>query len=249
MAQPQHGVARHMRQRRMARMPLKSDIKPGAGRHHRPLMHRHRAHRQARPIVPAKDAVHRETLEQPIGNHRPRAATPLLRRLEHQLHRAGPGGVIQQQLGRAQQRRGMAVMAASMHHARNGARPGQRQIGLLDRQRIHISAQPHRPIRPLPAAPPQGRHHTMAAHAGGDLAHPQFAQFLDHKGRSVLLVQREARMGVEVTSPLGEAMMQRCIHVARLRGPARLAQCIHRRFSNAPFTFCLHSGRTTPGGG
>ena len=71
----------------------------------------------AGPVVHAEHRVHRELLEQAVLDHLARAAAAFFGRLEDQVHGAVEIAVLRQVLGRAQQHRGMAVVAAGVHLA------------------------------------------------------------------------------------------------------------------------------------
>ena len=76
------------------------------------------AHRQAGTVVHAVDRVAGKTLEQPVLQHLQRAAEAFLGRLEDEVHRAVEVARLRQVFRRAQQHRGVAVMAAGVHPAR-----------------------------------------------------------------------------------------------------------------------------------
>ena len=198
MPRRDHGVAREVRQRRVPGMAVEDDLEARARRHHGAVMHGDGPRRQARPVVPAEDALHREALEQPVGDHVARAAAAFLGRLEDQPHRAGPVRVVQQHARRAQQRRGVPVMAAGMHHARHGRLPGQVLVLLLDGQRIHVPAQAHGPVA---AAAPQRGDDTVPAHARGDVGHAHLLQPGDDEGRSIAFMEGQSRVRVQMTPP------------------------------------------------
>ena len=101
---------------------------------------RKRADRNARAVMHAVDLLDAEAVHQPVLDHRLGARAALFRRLENHHRIAGEIARLGEIARRAQQHRGMAVMAAGMHLARRLG--GVRQIGLLlDRQRIHVGAQ------------------------------------------------------------------------------------------------------------
>ena len=82
-----------------------------------PSLQRELAHRHARPVVRAEDGLHRELVEQAVLHHLARAAAAFFGRLEHQVHGAVEVAVLAQMLGRRQQHRGVAVVAAGVHLA------------------------------------------------------------------------------------------------------------------------------------
>jgi len=102
---------------------------PTAG-HDRPGARGDHAHRQPRGGVQRVDGVAREALEQAVLEHRGRPAQALLRGLEDDVHRAPEVAVGGQPASRPEQHRGVAVVAASMHHAGCTRRVGE--AGLLD---------------------------------------------------------------------------------------------------------------------
>ena len=118
MRRGHHRVARQMRQGGVAGTALDAELDASARGHHGAVVHRDGAGFEARPVVVAEDPLHREALEQAVGDHALRAAAAFLGRLEHEVHRAGPRRVLLQQRRGAEQRGGMAVMAAGVHHAR-----------------------------------------------------------------------------------------------------------------------------------
>ena len=81
---------------------------------------------------------------QAVLDHQPGAGMPFLARLEHEFD--GPGELVAmavQQMHRLHQHRGMRVMAAGMHAARDLA--GEVEPGFLrHRQRVHVAAQQDR---------------------------------------------------------------------------------------------------------
>ena len=156
----------------------------------------------------------------PSAQHGARPAIALLRRLKHQLHRAGPVLLARQQRRRAEQAGGMAVMPAGMHHARLGGGIGRTAL-LGDRQRVHIGAQSHaaigvspgdgRPPRPLPPTPV-----TKSI--------PKLGQTLRHEGRRGRFLQREFRVGVKMTPPPRHRGSQSGCRSRRLQGLSVIGQ-------------------------
>ena len=95
---------------------------------------------------------------------------------------------LRQQRRGAEQRRGVAVMAAGVHHAGIGGGVGDAG-GLGDRQRVHVGTQADAAIG---CRRGDRRHHAMAADAG-DEAHAKFAQPSLDEGGGLLFVQRQFR--------------------------------------------------------
>ena len=87
----------------------------------------------------------------PVVDHRLAAGAAFFGRLENHHGGAGEIARLGQITRRAQQHGGVAVMAAGVHLARHGRLVGQAG-GLLDRQRVHVGAQPdglaRAPLRP-----------------------------------------------------------------------------------------------------
>jgi hypothetical protein len=92
--------------------------------------------------VHAIDFLNAEPLDQSVLDHGERAGGALLRRLENDDRGAGKVTRLGEISGGAQQHRGVPVMAAGMHLAGNGRLVRQARF-LLERQRVHVSAQPN----------------------------------------------------------------------------------------------------------
>ena len=137
----QNGIDAFVRTRRMSAQPFDLDV-DGIGRgHDRTGPDRKRADRNSRTIMHAVDLIDGEAVHQPVLDHRGGARAALFRRLKDHDRIAGEIPGLGEIAGRAEQHRGMPVMAAGMHLARRLG--GVRQLGrLLDRQRIHVGAQP-----------------------------------------------------------------------------------------------------------
>ena len=101
-------------------MPLKVTVQTSLAARNGPLRVAKLPDRQAGRVVHAIDGVDREPLEQPLLDHRPAAAEPLLRGLEDEMHVAAEIAVLGEIARRAEQHRGMAVVAAGVHLAGNG---------------------------------------------------------------------------------------------------------------------------------
>ena len=90
-------------------------------------------------------------------------------------------------------------MAAGMHHA--GVLAAVRQVvGLLDRQRVHVGAQPD---RRLAVAGAQHADHAGAADAAMHLDAP-FLQLPRNQLGGAVLLQPEFRVGVDVAADRGQ---------------------------------------------
>ncbi|MGY4458816.1 hypothetical protein ACVWYI_002776 [Bradyrhizobium sp. LB13.1] len=145
----------------MSGMAVDRDADAATGGHDDAVMDRDGAGGKARPVVKAEHPFHRKAVEQPGRDHRARAAKTFFRRLEDEVDRAAPAGVGGEQRGGAEQRSGMPVMAAGMHHAGIFRAVGQARV-FGDRQRIHVGAQADAALR---VATRQGRDDAVAADA------------------------------------------------------------------------------------
>ncbi|OIQ68792.1 hypothetical protein GALL_496130 [mine drainage metagenome] len=83
-----------MRQGGVTGMAGDGEIQPVAGGHDGVVGDGNGAGRQTGPVVVAEDAFHRETVEQPVGDHAFGSAAAFLGWLENQLHGAGPVRVL-----------------------------------------------------------------------------------------------------------------------------------------------------------
>ena len=146
------------------------------------------------------DRVARETFEQAVRQHGEGAAAAFLGRLEDQVQRASEIGVFGEVAGGAEQHRGVAVMAAGVHLARDGGRIGRAGL-LVDRQGIHVGTQPDGPL--AGTAPGDGAHDTGPADALGYGDAP-LTQLLRDQGGGTFLFQPEFGVGVDVASYGGE---------------------------------------------
>ena len=157
------------------------------------------ADRDARLVVHRKDRIARKFVEQPLLDHDPAAAAALFGRLKDQMHGAlevaGRGEVS----GGAEQHRRVPVMAAGVHLAVFGRAVGE-IVHLVDRQRVHIGAQPDR--RRRIAAPDR------ADDPGPGEPAMHLAAELGELGRDqvggALLGEGEFGMGVDVAADRGQ---------------------------------------------
>ena len=140
----------------------------------------------------AVDLLDAEAVHQAVLDHRRGARPALFGRLEDHHRIAGEIPGLGEIARRTQQHRGVAVMAAGVHQAR--VLGGVRQVGLfLDRQRIHVGAQPdHLDIalaRGLAAL--DDADHAGTAEAGGDLVAAELPQAVrDERRRPVHVVEQ-----------------------------------------------------------
>lgn len=89
----------------------------------------------------AKMASQGEALEQPLFDHARAAVQHLFRRLENQMQRAVEVARLRQVTSGTEQHGGVTVMATGVHAVGHAAAPGLAVV-LLDRQGVHIGAQP-----------------------------------------------------------------------------------------------------------
>ena len=97
-----------------------------------------------------------DTVEHPLIDHVDRPATPFLTRLEHETDAPGEFGPARREdPRRADEHRGVGIMAARMHHVVDLAR--EVEAGVLGHgQRVHVGAQ--QDGRPVEAAVEVGHH-------------------------------------------------------------------------------------------
>ena len=170
--------------------------------HDRARADRERADRNARTVVHAVDLLDTETVHQPVLDHRGRARAALFGGLEDHDGIAGEIPRLGEITGSTEQHRGVAVMAAGVHHA--GRLRGVRQIGLLlDRQRIHVGAQPDHlhvafagRLVALDDADDAG-----AAEPGGDLVAAEFPQAIRHECCSAVDVVQQFGIFMDIPAP------------------------------------------------
>ncbi len=158
--------------------------------------------KNAPPVVHAVDGVAGEAFEQPVLQHLQRAADALFGRLEDEVDGAVEVPRFRQVLGRAQQHRGVAVMAAGVHLA--GVLAGVRQVRRFqDRQRVHVGAQAD---RCLPVAVAQDADDACLADAAMDLD-PPFLQLAGHQVGGAVLFQAELGVRVDVAADGGQFVL------------------------------------------
>ncbi len=146
---------------------------------------------------------------QPVADHGGGARAALLRRLKDHHRVAGKVAGLGEILRRAQQHRGVAVMAAGVHLARRLG--GIVQPGLfLYRQRIHVGAQPdHLDLAAIrrPAALDHADH-AGAAETGHHFVAAERLEPLGDEGRCPVDVVQQFGMGMEVAAPRHDFRLQ-----------------------------------------
>jgi hypothetical protein len=162
-----------------------------------PEHHAGPARRQPRIDVQRVDRLDRRPLQRAVIDHPRRAGTPLLGRLEQQLHMAPRRPVSRQERGGAQQHRRVAIVPTQVSDARD-ARDVRRGRLLHDRQRVHVGAQGHR--RTVLAAadeagqPGAARHGRRGLQADGE-------ETLANEGGGLPLGVAQLRVHLEVAAP------------------------------------------------
>ena len=148
----------------------------------------------------AIDLIHREQLEETVLDHLLAAALTFFGRLENQLYGAGEITGFGKVFGRAEQHRGVAVMAAGMHFSVIlGAMLGR--AFFLDRQRIHVGAQADG--RTVAAIALDACHHTRTAEPPVYFK-PHLRQPFRHEIRGFELLETKLRIGVDMAPPAGQ---------------------------------------------
>jgi hypothetical protein len=157
------------------------------------------AERHARLVVDREHRVAGEFLEQAVLDHRLAAATAFLRGLEDEVHGALEVAALAQHLGRAEQHRGVAIMAAGMHAARV-LRAMLEIVPLVHRQAVHVGSQANSFQR---VALAQGSDQAGLAQPARHLEAPFGELGGDDVGGARLLVG-ELGMGVDVATDVGD---------------------------------------------
>ena len=183
-----------MRCRAVAATALNGDVEEGGTGHGNTRAHRHPVRLGKRVVVHAVDFITRETVEQTVRQHGPRAAQPFLGRLEDEDHGSGKIPRLGEIARRTQQHGGVAIMTAAVELARMGG--AERQIGVLVHgQGIHVGAQANGP--PLALCPFQHADDAGLADAPVYLKAPLLQKAGDDAGRALFL-EADFRVGVEV---------------------------------------------------
>ena len=184
-----------MRHRRMAAVAAHGDLEGAGAGHDRPRHHHHLADRNARPVVQAEHRLDREALEQAILDHHRRPTFRFLGRLENEGDDAVEIRMPGQVARRAEQHRGVAVMAAGVHLSLM-SRVVRKLVHLDQRQGIHVGAQADHALR--------GPGTQNADHPGsGDAAmhfEPVALQFACNDVGGAVLVEGQFRVRVNIAA-------------------------------------------------
>ena len=136
------------------------------------------------------------SFEHAVLDHGLGSAAGLLGGLEAQLDRAPQRVALAREAPReGEQDRGVAVVAACVHLSRR-LRAVRDGVLLLDRERVHVGAQQHRPPGARAA---HGGEHAGAADACARLE-PERLQLLRHQRGGALFLEGQLGMGVQVAA-------------------------------------------------
>ena len=167
--------------------------------HQRALAKSERTDRRARPIVHAIDLVDAKLVQKTVIDHRHRARAALLGGLEDDDSVAGEVACLSKALRRAEQHRGMPVMAAGVHLA--GSLGAIGEVGLfLDRQRVHVRAQSDR-TRPRSLGATNDADHAGAADGRFDLVAAKGPKAVRDEFRGLLDVVHDLGILMEFSPP------------------------------------------------
>ena len=135
------------------------------------------------------------------------AGPALLGRLEDHHGGAGEVARLGEVFGGAEQHGGVAVMAAGVHLAGHGRLVGK-VVRLLDRQRVHVGAQPDHLAGAARPVALDDADHAGAADPGHHLVAAERLELLGDRRRGAVHVVEQLRMGMDVVPPGGDLAMQ-----------------------------------------
>src|SRR5262249_21690656 len=175
-------------------------------RHHWPGPYAESAERHARIVVHSVDLADAEAIHQAAIDHFPAATAALFRRLDD--HHCSTGKVARLgEIARRTEKHGcMPVVTAGVHFA--GHRGLVRNVvRFLDRQRIHVGAQPDRlPGGSFTAA--DNPDHASAAKASHYLIATESLEFFGYGTGSSVHVEQQLGMGMQIAPPAGDFAVQ-----------------------------------------
>ena len=197
----EHGIDALVRAGGVAAEALDPDVDRVGRGHDRTRADGKGADRNPRAVMHAVDLLDAEPVHQPVLDHRRRARTALLGRLEDHDRVAGEIPGLGQIPRCTQKHRGVAVMAAGVHLAlRLG---GVGQIGcLLDRQRVHVGAKPdHLDFALAGLLALDDADDAGAAEAGRDLVAAELAQAIRHECCGAVHVVEQFGVFMDIAAP------------------------------------------------
>jgi hypothetical protein len=155
------------------------------------------------------DLIDPEAIHQTVLDHRRRTRAALFRRLKDHHGIAGEIPGLGEIARRAQQHRGVPIMAAGVHLARHGGAIGYAGL-FLDRQGVHVGAQADRldvaAIAALAAL--DDADHAGAPETGGDLVTAECPQMVCNEGRCAMHVVHQFGIGMQVAAPAHDLGLQ-----------------------------------------
>lgn len=193
-------VAALLRHRRMGAAPFDRRLETVGARHHGSIEDGDRFRRQPRPVVQAKDHLHRKAREQTFFHHASAAAFVFFGGLEDQIDDAvdfAGAGQMLDCLGRRDEHRRMPIVATGVHTAGH-LRAMRKIVFFLQGQRIHVGAQADRPFA-LAAA---NDSHDAGLGNSRVRFDPQRPQALGDDGRRAPLLESQFRMGMQIPAQL-----------------------------------------------
>ena len=190
----------------------------------------------------AIDLLDAEAVHQPVLDHRRGAGAALFRGLEDHDRIAGEIPRLRQIARRAEQHRGMPVMAAGVHLARGPGGVGKTGV-FLDRQRVHVGAKTDHLQAAIAGrlAALDDADHAGAAESGDDFVAAEFPQPLRHERRRAMHVVHQFRMLMDIPAPGLDIGLQISDAVDDGHGNTRLW------FDSSPCLACGPNRPNTPG--
>ena len=200
------------------------------------------ADRHAGIIVHAVDLADAEALHHAVVEHGLAAGAALLGRLEDHHRGAGEIARLGEIARGAEQHGGMAVMAAGVHLARH-RRLVRQVVRLLDRQRVHVGAQPDRLVRMPPLRPWMTPTTPVRPMPGTTSSQPNALSLSATLAAVRCTSYMQFGMGVQIAPPGGDFAVQSATRltigmrtapcagnsVANCAGPMRVQQCRENR--------------------
>ena len=202
MGRNNRGIDAIMRLGRMAALAGDDDLELIRRRHHRAGANGELAQGDAGHIVHAVNLIDAPAVHHAIGAHLAPPTATLFGGLKDHHGGAVKVARLGQVFGRAHQHGRMPVMATGMHLAR-GFRGILRPGLLMNRQRIHIGAQPNHPALGVRLALDH-RHHPGAANAFHHLVTANGTAELGHLGGGAVHIEQQLGVFVEIVTDRGQ---------------------------------------------